>query len=327
MIGAPDPTADRESMPSGPHQTATAETVLDSRRPDVPAAVRPESRRSRLPAAALFSSLGLFSVIAIVSTAVALRPTSAIVALEEGASASSSNEEPTSASGEEKAPEEEPPPAPPPRTTATPEELIAAQAEGVPALAALVSKYPTDAEALRVLALAQGRDRNSLVEAVASVKRLLEIAPTQSANTELRPLLLRAANATPDLAAAAFDVLARRMGSHGPDLLYEITINPGMGKHPVERAGTLLAEEAVRKLASPALLVADDLRRLKKCPTKPLLERARQHGDARALHYLNPIKRPVKCGFLSLKRCTQCPSVYAEAVAAIQEIEQRREPQ
>ncbi|EYF07347.1 Flagellar assembly protein FliH [Chondromyces apiculatus DSM 436] len=284
-----------------------------------------KGRSAIIPRPAALATTGLVATIIIVCGAVALRSPDAVQALEVvPPPASASPETPPSAgeaSGAERTPE------PPPRITATPEELEAAQAAGVPALAALLERFPKDPTVLRALALTQGRERSSLMAALTTLKRLFELAPTEAANAELRPLLLRAANATPDLAAVTFDLLAKRMGSHGPDLLYEIAINPGMGKHPVERANTLLAEEGVRSLASKALLVADDLRRMKRCPTKPLIDRARQQGDVRALHYLNPIKKPVKCGFLNLSRCTPCSSVYAETVAAIQEIELRRDGQ
>lgn len=278
--------------------------------------------RRRPPRRDVWAGAGLLAVIAVVGGAVALRGATAVEALEQtptrtGGAAAPPSEAPR---------DDDPEPAPPP-TSPAPEELDDARRQGSTALAALAQRFPRDPGVLRALALAQGAERSTLLAAVETIKRLLEVAPSEATSADLKPILLRAANATPDVAAAALEVMARQMGSRGPDLLYEIASNSGLGKHPQERAGALLAEEAVRKLATPALLVADDLRRVKQCPTKALVERARQHGDGRALATLNPIKKPAKCGFLGFSRCTPCTSVHADVVKAIAAIEQRRDAQ
>lgn len=278
--------------------------------------------RRRPPRRDLWAGAGLLAVIAVVGGAVALRGSAAVEVLEQTPTRRAGAAAPPGEAPREE--EEAEPPAPPP-SAPTPEELDGARRQGVAALAALAERFPRDPGVLRALALAQGAERTTLLAAVETIKRLLEVAPAEATSADLKPILLRAANATPDVAAAALEVMARQMGSRGPDLLYEIASNPGLGKHPQERASALLAEEAVRKLATPALLIADDLRRVKQCPTKALVERARQHGDGRALAYLNPIKKPTKCGFLGFSRCTPCTSVYADVVKAIAAIEQRRE--
>lgn len=330
MVRAPDPAAVKGQSSSDPHLVATAETMLDAGPRSSPGAAGATQRsgqvavRRRPPRLDRWAGAGLLAVIAVVGGAVALRGTAAVDALEQtskrpagAAAAAAPGEAPRDDDGDKE-------PAPPP-TSPTPEELDAARRQGTAALAAMAERFPRDPGVLRALALAQGAERSNLLAAVATIKRLLEVAPAEATSADLKPILLRAANATPDVAAAALEVMARQMGSRGPDLLYEIASNTGLGKHPQERASALLAEEAVRKLATPALLVADDLRRVKQCPTKALVERARQHGDGRALATLNPIKQPKKCGVLGWSRCTSCNSVYADVVKAIAAIEQRRD--
>ena len=79
------------------------------------------------------------------------------------------------------------------------------------------------------------------------------------------------------------------MGSAGPDLLFELVTTTSTAKYPKERAAKQLDDAAVRALATPALLIALELRGVLPCARKPLLARARDAGDARSLAYLKPL--------------------------------------
>jgi hypothetical protein len=283
-----------------------------------------------VPLAAVLAALGLAATTAVVCAAVAFRSGAAVSAIEQGARQGA-----TTSPGEAEAPaggastsasaSGAPVEADAPATRASPAELEDARTRGAAALSALGERYPADTAVMKALALAHARDRATLMKAVLAVKRLLEADPAEATNADVRQVLLRAANGTPEVAAIAFELMSGKMGPHGPDLLYEILIAQGMGKLPHSRAEALLKNEEVRKLATPALLVADELRRTKKCPSKDLLQRARVHGDMRSVHYLKPMVNPVKCGFLSMSRCTPCTGVHAEVRAAMDAIEKRTE--
>jgi serine/threonine-protein kinase len=86
-----------------------------------------------------------------------------------------------------------------------------------------------------------------------------------------------------------YEIIERRMGTHGIDLLYELMTTRG-GSRAAKRATDLLADPEVRKRGTPALRIAYDLRKTS-CPEKnQLFERAREDGDRRALGMLEELK-------------------------------------
>jgi len=337
MAGVKEGAAARAQPSSAdPQKAETAATMRASTPARAPKASQPEraETRSRVPLAAVLAILGLTASTAVVCAAVAFRNVAVVTAIEQRAvqgpgpgprattTATPSGSADASASPSASA---EPSVADTPQPRASAADLEEARSRGVAALAALAERYPKDLAVLRALATAQARDRATLMHAILTVKRLLEVEASEATNPEIRQVVLRAANGTPEVAAVAFELLSSKMGSHGPDLLYEILIAQGMGKLPQDRAEALLNNEEVRKLATPALLVANELRRARKCPDKALLEQVKQHGDTRSLHYLKSLMTPKKCGFLSMNRCTPCTSVHADVRAAATAIEKRRD--
>jgi serine/threonine-protein kinase len=79
-----------------------------------------------------------------------------------------------------------------------------------------------------------------------------------------------------------FDTLARRLGSPGPDILYEIVRTRG-GSKAAARAEALLAQPDVAAIATPALRITFALRAATCGEKAALLDRAAAEGDARTL--------------------------------------------
>ncbi|WP_272825914.1 hypothetical protein [Sorangium sp. Soce836] len=290
----------------------------------------------RPKAAAPLAALGLLAATGLVCGAVALRSPTAVAVLEQEPSVAAHGPAPTAApsgsSGRAGAPSPEPAPALDPAEPDAPakaeparaqaSELERAQAEGIAALGALAQRYPEDPPVLRALALAQGRDK-SYAAALATTKRLFEIAPEETGNDELKQLLLRIANGPPEVALTALDLMAKQMGSRGPDLLYEVVTAPRFGDWIRDNASKQLLDPGVRQVASPALIVADDLRRLTGCPTKALIARAREEGDVRALHYIKSLLTPQRCG-ARMRTCLKCGAVAKDLRATASVIEKRK---
>ncbi|WP_437629437.1 hypothetical protein [Sorangium sp. So ce854] len=296
---------------------------------------------NRPKAAASLAALGLLTATAVVCGAVALRNPAAVGTLERGAVVTRRPATPAAAvSSGERAMGPAPAPAPTPEPAATapeepeapakaeparaqPAELESALAGGSDALGALAQRYPEDPAVLRALALAQGREK-AQAAALTTAKRLFEVAPDEVGNDELKQLILRIANGPPDVALTALDLMAKHMGSRGPDLLYEVMTAPKFGDWIRDNASRLMLDSSVRQLATPALLVADDLRRLTECPTSALIARAREGGDARALHYIKAHLTPQRCANSRRRRCLKCASVAKELRAAANVIEKRK---
>jgi hypothetical protein len=113
------------------------------------------------------------------------------------------------------------------------------------------------------------------------------------------------------------------MGSHGPDLLYELVLAPGIGKYPKDRASRLLSDEGVKKIATPALVVANDLRVLVGCARRDLFPRAATDGDERALALLRPMLATKGCAWHRQADCFACLGDRADLRSTIEAITKR----
>ncbi|MEP7125862.1 MAG: serine/threonine-protein kinase [Byssovorax sp.] len=276
-----------------------------------------------VPARALLSWLGLLGITVVVLLAVAVRSPKTLDALEDVAVASTTGSAGTGAAGIVTN-DDDPPPAP---TTATPAELDAARAGGLVALGPLAQKFPGDPAVLEALMLAHAADKAGYLAAIGVARRLFEVAPKTTDDEDVRRVLVLAASGPPDVAAQAFDLIATKMGSAGPDLLFELATTATTAKYPKDRATKLLDDPVVRAAASPALLVAIELRAALPCGRKPLLTRARDAGDARSLSYLKQPMATTGCGFFRRGDCYECFGNRAELKEAIAAIEARRAPQ
>jgi hypothetical protein len=263
---------------------------------------------------------GLACVTAFVIVAMLVRSPDAIDALElEGERAA-----PASSSGGSSAPSSRPAATSsgPRSTRASVADLDAARLVGVPALGRLAERYPKDPAVLKALFLAHAGDRAGHDDAVRDAGRLFELAPEAAGDEEIQRALATIANGPAESAAAAFELFAAKMGTHGPDLLFDLLGRASASQYAKDRAGALLQDPDVKGRASPTLLVACDLRASKPCARKALFARAREHGDERALAYLKPLTSTANCGGLaSLFRGGDCYSTClgAKGVAELKE--------
>jgi hypothetical protein len=134
---------------------------------------------------------------------------------------------------------------------------------------------------------------------------------------------LMVANGPTETADAALELMASGMGSHGPDLLYELLTVPRIGAYPRERAEALLKDPATRGLATTGLLMANDLRAAVGCARKDLFARAKVEGDGRSLPYLKPLLVTTGCDWHRRGDCFKCLTNRAELRATIATIEKR----
>ncbi len=123
----------------------------------------------------------------------------------------------------------------------------------------------------------------------------------------------------------AFTLLDSKMGPRGIDILYDIAYGASGKQYPqaAMRARHSLDTDDVRGRASAALSVLLDFREAKTCEAKrALLDRARDHGDARMLLVLQPYVATRGCGFLSRSDCYPCmhkDSSIRDTMSAIEE--------
>lgn len=198
------------------------------------------------------------------------------------------------------------------------------QANTVPALKALLAQNPEDEQILAKLARTEAAQPNGLGDALATLKTLFSLAPKLAADKELGALVVRAADGkVPAQQDAAFALLADGMGSTGPDLLFELAASSTSSKAAKSRALTLTKREDVRKLATPALKIALDLRDKSGCERAKLFAEAEASADRRSLSYLTPLNARSGCGFLGMNDCYACLGGRAELNKAIAAINKR----
>jgi serine/threonine protein kinase len=133
---------------------------------------------------------------------------------------------------------------------------------------------------------------------VTDLERLLEIEPQAAEEREIKnaiiEVLMRIMISDSPHIEPLFKVVQDKMGTAGPDLLYELLTTRG-GSKAAKRADELLRDEAVRSRGSPAMRIAYDLRTAKTCDAKrALYERAGEEGDRRTLGQLFVLSR--ECG-------------------------------
>lgn len=96
-------------------------------------------------------------------------------------------------------------------------------------------------------------------------------------------------------------------GEIGADLLFDAANHPKGNPETIQLAEDLLASKEVRAKASPALLVALDLRDATECEQfKTLLPTAVEKGDRRAVPTLIKLTNKRGCGDTKLADCYEC---------------------
>lgn len=207
------------------------------------------------------------------------------------------------------------------QNAASSDELALAVSKGVDGLLPLSERYPQDPAVLRRLVFAFASRATGLKDAMVVARRLFGVAPAETRDPDLRFLVKKAAGTAGEASRLAFNVITQHMGDAGPDVLYELMLTD---PKVTVQAQQLLATPAVKQRATPALLVAYELRTANSCAARlPLLERASELGDERASQVLLPLSVGNKRGCGRWKKspcpppCAEEARRYSEAVARI----------
>ncbi len=254
---------------------------------------------------------------ALVVTALALRDEAAPapVLVPAGEPATSASAPPSSAV----------PASPPVAKRASEAELAQAKQGGLPTLQALAEKYPDDPEVLRSLLIAHSAAPGGTMAALETAERLYKLDPEALQDEVIMQVLRRAADGPPEQRAKALAIIGLQLGPRGPDVLYDIAHSNSAARAD---AGALLGSDSVKRLATPALLIAVDLREASGCDQKAaLLDRVVQHGDERCIEILQPLTvgKRSGCGFLNLGACpAQCHAQAGRMQQAITAIRARQ---
>src|SRR5690606_32299193 len=148
-------------------------------------------------------------------------------------------------------------------------ELGAAKAKGLAGLLPLRQRYPEDPDVLRPLAMAFGEDPRTYNDAVTALKQLFKLVPKDATDRQLRTLVIKIAASGKGAAEPALELMSKGMGTAGPDILYDLYLTSNQLRPRIQR---ILEDKEVRATASPAMLVAYDLRSAESCAARvPLL--------------------------------------------------------
>lgn len=199
--------------------------------------------------------------------------------------------------------------------------LSAAISQGTEALERLVAQYPNDAQALRALAMDHASRASGLEKAIEVFRRLFVVSPQAIHDTDLQQIVMAVARAKGSAMHKAFDLMGYGMGHVGPDLLFKLALSD---RDRRAQARAYLGRHKVRERFSPALDVAYELQFASSCASRlPLLPRAAQFGDERALVVLAAMAAAPKtgCGKRKLQPCrAKCPdeaAAFEQTVKAI----------
>ncbi len=154
--------------------------------------------------------------------------------------------------------------------------------------------------------------------AVSDIDALMTTDPSSAEDRDLRNLIVELAmrimvGAGPE-ADELFDVIVRKMGTHGDDILYELVTTRG-GSRAARRADDLLKDPAVLARGSEAMRIAYELRTAS-CDDKPrLFDRAKADGDGRTLGPLQMMNSD--CSRRSGTCCLKSDPKLKETIAAM----------
>jgi hypothetical protein len=165
------------------------------------------------------------------------------------------------------------------------------------------------------LALARGLQKlDRAAQSLEAYREAMVLDPNVAANPEVSKFVWQCAQ-RPEVADQAVRIAATHLGERGADLLYAVWVDLTKEKTPVTQlARDLVYRDDVRKVASPALSVALDLRNAKSCEDyATLLQRAILHGDERSMRLLYRVQKE------NAKECELAEETLTAAMAAVKE--------
>jgi tRNA A-37 threonylcarbamoyl transferase component Bud32 len=196
--------------------------------------------------------------------------------------------------------------------------VVRAQSEPTPAA--------SEPELLRARIMAHASRASELPDAVLMIERLFLNYPETVDDPVLGRILRSAAQVEGAPARAALRVMGEGMGSRGPDLLYDLMLHRPL---VFEAAKYRLTRFRVRKLFSPELAIAYDLRFAPSCAARlSLLERAEREGDQRSVNVLSElVGKHQRCGHRGVPCLSSCPDESAQFIRSIDSIVRRLRPE
>lgn len=200
-------------------------------------------------------------------------------------------------------------------------QLQVGRAQGAAGLAKLLEQYPQDGRVHRALVTAHAAQNNALA-AIQALARLVHLDPGAAEDPSMQQAVATALGA-PGSREAVVQVIESQMGTHGPDLLYDLANKSAQNRAKAVLYKQLVSRPAVRQHASPDTALAIELQLADGCEAKhELLERAEQQGGPRVLAYLRYLTKPQPgCGPLGMLDCWMCmrqDNDLGEAVSAIE---------
>ncbi len=158
---------------------------------------------------------------------------------------------------------------------------------------------------------------------ITSLEQLFETEPSAAAEREIKngiiETLMRVMMGDNANADRLFALIEHKMGTNGPDLLYELLTTRG-GSRAAKRAEEMLGSAEFREKGTPEFRIAYDFRMAKTCADKEaLFERAGKDGDKRVLGPMQMMNRD--CGGRRGGEC--CFSKSASFKAALDELKKR----
>ena len=195
---------------------------------------------------------------------------------------------------------------------------------GIDKLTALEQEHPGRADVHRALQKAYSATKN--VKASMRQAELWLDADASAVNDLKLDEDVRNAAIGSEAQDAAFALLEKKMGTAGPDILYDIAYGRSGAEYPAAatRARRAVNRADVRAAASPELAIALELRGASSCEAKRnLFPRAREVGDVRALLVLRPYTSTRGCGFAQARDCWPCMRAGGALSKTIAELEAR----
>ncbi len=212
---------------------------------------------------------------------------------------------------EGKAPDGTPSAAAKDKRVVTDDEIQAAEMTGPDAVERLFAENPGDPRIERALARSLLSAKNP-ERAMEVYEGMLKRDASLASDKGFREALVGVAYFDGGLEAAVASMSAR-MGTLGPDVLYDLAVGAKIPQKVQKRAQDAIATDVVLEHASTALKVALELRAARRlggqpmCTTrKALFVRAKDEGDMRAMPYLSELTSRRGCGFLKRSDCFPC---------------------
>lgn len=218
-------------------------------------------------------------------------------------------------------------PRPAPVETAKPEALIDRVRRGEPdAIEKLEERPPDERTIEEVVALSEGKAARARAE-VAALRKELEDSPKRLSAPEVQKKLVAMARDERS-APAALQLMADLPGAAAADLIYEVWVGTTERTPATQLAEELVYTKPVRDKASPALLVALDLRAAESCEEyPPIIERAVSDGDERSLHLLARLATNTRCRGGRQGECYPCLSGNETLTDALVAVRDRPAPE